>query len=569
MSRPVLSDRLARWYLQLQQFEIIYVPQKAVKGQALADFLADHPIPADWELSNEFPDEDVLVIEVKPPWKMYFDGASNKERAGAGVIFVTSDGEVFPYSFTLTQNCSNNVAEYQAPILGLEMAVDIKQLHLQVYGDSTLLGDVEIEHVPRKDNKQADALAKLASTISMPNNEARVPICKNWVVPPLFEDESDEEKEDDNYTIEVFEIKKEDWRQAFVDYLKYEKFPNDPRQRVDIRRRATRFIYYKDTLYRRSFDGVFLRCLGDEETTRAMEEAHSGICESHQSSPKLHFRIKIMGYYWPTMVKDCMDYAQRYYFFKWAEAVALKEVKKENVADFIPTHIIYRYGIPRYVITDNGKPFCNTLIDKLCEKFGFKQIKSSMYYVSANGLAEAFNKTLCNLLKKIIAKSKKDWHERIGEALWAYRTTYKTPTQATPYALVYGVEVIMPLEQQIPSLRITIQEGLTEEENACLRLEELEALDEKKLEAQQRLECYQARLSRAFNKKVRSRSFQVGDLVLAVRRPIITTHQTGNKFTSKWDGPYVVKEVYTNGAYRLVAEDGLRIGPINGKFLKR
>ncbi|KAL0307057.1 UNVERIFIED_CONTAM: hypothetical protein Sradi_6123000 [Sesamum radiatum] len=98
------------------------------------------------------------------------------------------------------------------------------------------------------------------------------------------------------------------------------------------------------------------------------------------------------------------------------------------------------------------------------------------------------------------------------------------------YALVYGVEAVLPLEQQIPSLRIAIQEGLTEEENARIRLEELEALDEKRLEAQQRLECYQARLSRAFNKKVRMRSFQVGDLVLAVRRPIITTHRTGNKF---------------------------------------
>ncbi|KAL0433615.1 UNVERIFIED_CONTAM: hypothetical protein Slati_2695800, partial [Sesamum latifolium] len=84
----------------------------------------------------------------------------------------------------------------------------------------------------------------------------------------------------------------------------------------------------------------------------------------------------------------------------------------------------------------------------------------------------------------------------------------------------------------------------------------------------QRLECYQARLSKAFNKKVRPRSFQVGDLVLAVRRPIITTHRTGNKFLPKWDGPYVVKEAYTNGAYKLIAEDGLRIGPINEKFLK-
>ncbi|KAL0286527.1 UNVERIFIED_CONTAM: hypothetical protein Scaly_2790700 [Sesamum calycinum] len=195
------------------------------------------------------------------------------------------------------------------------------------------------------------------------------------------------------------------------------------------------------------------------------------------------------------------------YFSKWAEAVPLKEAKKENVADFIRTHIIYHYGVPRYIITDNGKPFCNSFIDKLCQKFGFKQRNSSMYYAAANGLAEAFNKTLCNLLKKVVAKSKRDWHERIGEALWAYMTTVRTPTQATPYALVYGVEAILPLEQQIPSLRIAIQEGLTEEENAQIRLEVLEVLDEKRLEAQQRLEYYQARLSRAFNKKVHLRSF--------------------------------------------------------------
>ncbi|KAL0305361.1 UNVERIFIED_CONTAM: hypothetical protein Sangu_3035700 [Sesamum angustifolium] len=183
-------------------------------------------------------------------------------------------------------------------------------------------------------------------------------------------------------------------------------------------------------------------------------------------------------------------------------------------------------------------------------------------------LPKRLTKTLCNLLKKVVAKSKRDWHERIREAVWAYRTTVRTPTQATPYALVYGVKAILPLEQQIPSLRIAIQEVLTEEENAQIRLEELEALDEKRLEAQQRLECYQTRLSRAFNKKVRPCSFQVGDLVLSVRRPIITTQRTGNKFLPKWDGPYVVKEAYINGAYKLIAEDGLRIGPINEKFLK-
>ena len=135
--------------------------------------------------------------------------------------------------------------------------------------------------------------------------------------------------------------------------------------------------------------------------------------------------------------------------------------------------------------------------------------------------------------------------------------------------LFLELKMVLPLERQIPSLRLDIQEGLTEEYNARLRAEELEALDEKRLEAQQSLECYQARLSRTFNKMVRLRSFQVGDQVLEVRRPIIISHKLKSKFTSKWDGTYVIQEVYSSGAYKLVNADGLRIGPINGKFLKK
>jgi len=65
-----------------------------------------------------------------------------------------------------------------------------------------------------------------------------------------------------------------------------------------------------------------------------------------------------------------------------------------------------------------------------------------MYNAPANGLAEAFNKTLYNLLEKVVSKSKQDWHEKLGEVLRAYRTSYRTPSQSTPYALVHGVEVV-------------------------------------------------------------------------------------------------------------------------------
>ena len=99
--------------------------------------------------------------------------------------------------------------------------------------------------------------------------------------------------------------------------------------------------------------------------------------------------------------------------------------------------------MPRYAVIDKGKPFVNKLMSSLCEQFKFSQHKSSMYTGPANGLVEPFNKTLYNLLKMMVSKSKQDWHENLGEVLWAYRTSSKM--QSTLYALVCGVEAVLPL----------------------------------------------------------------------------------------------------------------------------
>ncbi|XP_027151225.1 uncharacterized protein LOC113751411 [Coffea eugenioides] len=206
MTKPVLSDRLARWYLQFQQFEIIYVPAKAVKGQILANFLTDHPMSAEWELTDELPDEEVFMIE--SPWSMYFYGAAHRDEADAGVVFYTLEVDILSYSFTLTRRYSNNMAEYKALILGLETTVNMKQLHLRVYGDSKLvvnqllgiydikkaelipyykyarqlmgyLDNITIEHISRKFNQQADSLARLASMITLPSHQNQISICQN------------------------------------------------------------------------------------------------------------------------------------------------------------------------------------------------------------------------------------------------------------------------------------------------------------------------------------------------------------------------------------------------------
>ena len=121
---------------------------------------------------------------------------------------------------------------------------------------------------------------------------------------------------------------------------------------------------------------------------------------------------------------------------------------------------------------------------------------------------------------------------------------------------MYGAEAVLPLEIQIPSLRIALATEITDEEQHILRLQELEALDDKRLQAQQQIELYQARISKAYDKKVRERIFKKCNLVLSVRRPKVMTHKTKGKFNLKWEDPYVVESVYSNGAYRLINQEG-------------
>ena len=95
-------------------------------------------------------------------------------------------------------------------------------------------------------------------------------------------------------------------------------------------------------------------------------------------------------------------------------------------------------------------------------------------------------------------------------------------------------------------------------------------MDDKRLQVQQQIELYQARIFRAFNKKVKDQNFKKDDLILAVRRPMVMAHKTKGKFQLKWEGPFVVESVYSNGAYRLINTEGdILMMPINGKFLKK
>jgi hypothetical protein len=150
------------------------------------------------------------------------------------------------------------------------------------------------------------------------------------------------------------------------------------------------------------------------------------------------------------------------------------------------------------------------------------------------------------------------------------RHTVPTPTQATPYSLVYGCEAVLPLEVQLPSLRVALRDGLTQDEQIRLRFQELDSLEEERLHTVQNLELYRQNMARAYDKLVKRRVFRRGELVLVLQRPIVVTHKTKGKFEPKWEGPYVIEQVYDGGAYQLVDQQGARpMPPINGRFLKK
>ena len=117
---------------------------------------------------------------------------------------------------------------------------------------------------------------------------------------------------------------------------------------------------------------------------------------------------------------------------------------------------------------------------------------------------------------------------------------------------------------------MAIRDELTEDEQVKLRYQELDAIEEGRLRVLKNLELYRKNMVRAYDKLIKPRVFRKGELVLVLRRPIVLIGKGKGKFEPKWEGPYVIEQVYDGGAYQLIDQEGVRpMPPINGKFLKK
>ncbi|XP_070046873.1 uncharacterized protein [Nicotiana tomentosiformis] len=181
-----------------------------------------------------------------------------------------------------------------------------------------------------------------------------------------------------------------DWRNEIIDYLEDGKFPEDSKESRALYAKAARYSFKGGQLSRKSFQGPLARCLGASEANYVMREVHEGICGNH-SGP-------------------------------------YQKIGEHEVVDFLWENIIYRFGIPKEIICDNGPQFIGAKIPKFLEDLKIKRITSSPYHPSANGQAQLMNKVIIQNLRKRLEAAKGRWPEELPGLLWAYRTMAKLST---------------------------------------------------------------------------------------------------------------------------------------------
>lgn len=141
--------------------------------------------------------------------------------------------------------------------------------------------------------------------------------------------------------------------------------------------------------------------------------------------------------------------------YKWVEAASYRTLTSAKVAKFIKENRICRYGVPHELISDLGSHLKKE-VEQLCIRYQIQQHKSSPYRPQTNGAAEAANKNIGQIPRKM-TDTYRDWPEKFSLALWGYRTSIRTSTGATPYSLVYGMEAVLSVELEVPSLRVALE----------------------------------------------------------------------------------------------------------------
>nr|GEW48918.1 reverse transcriptase domain-containing protein [Tanacetum cinerariifolium] len=268
--------------------------------------------------------------------------------------------------------------------------------------------------------------------------------------------------------------------------------------------------------------------------------ARNFIVKGMSSQKKKKFFKNVKHYFWDDL-----------YLFKICADQALPTNDSRFVVKFLKS-LFARFGTPRAIRSDRGTRLCNDQFAKVMLKYGVTYRHFTAYHPQTSGQVEVSNRGLKRILERTIGENRASWSDKLDDALWAFRTAFKTPIGYTPYKLVYGKACHLPIELEHKdywALKHCNFDLKTAGDHRKVQLNELNELSD---QAYENSLIYKEKTKKIHDSKIKNRVFNVGDRVLFNSRLKIFS----GKLKTRWTGPFTVAQVFPYGTVELSQTDG-------------
>nr|GEU69029.1 reverse transcriptase domain-containing protein [Tanacetum cinerariifolium] len=283
-----------------------------------------------------------------------------------------------------------------------------------------------------------------------------------------------------------------------------------------------------------------LECVAGQETIDILKACHSGPIGGHYGDNYTAKKVLTQG---KISQRDEMPQNSIQ-----VEAKALITNDARVVVKFLKS-LFSLFETPKAIISDRGTHFCNDQFSRVMSKYGVTHRLSTAYYPQTTGQVEVTNRGLKRILEMTIGENHALWSDKLKDALWAFRTAFKTPISCTPYRLVYGKSCHLPLELKHKAFWALKHANFDLKIVGDHRKLQLNDLSEIRDQAYENFLIYKERTKRLHDTKIKNRIFNVGDQVLLFNSRLKIFSR---KLKSCWSGPFIISEVYPYGTAKLV-----------------